>query len=569
MTIVNKIAAVTTTGQHSLRGKLALTTAIATLAFSYAGRNAYAGSCTGAGGVYSCSGAANPGVDARQTINGGATPITISTTAGFGFDNSGGFPQGFIESTTNTAGISFTDTNNSTIIAEGKGLYLQNDSGGSGDITVYSNGTIQVTGTGGGSFPAAISARNLAGGNISITANNAEGPNTRYGIDARASGSGNFDITTNGTVSGQTGIQASGASAGNDNITVNGTVSGTYGDGVFTYSGTSGSGGVATIDIASGASVTATRNGINAGLRSSATANITVSGTVAGGTGINAGIAVNRNGGYGTANITLNNGANVSAASGAAIGVNRGFYGTYSSYNQTDATITVNAGAVVTGSIRTAGGSDSVTFDGNDFSTVTTVNLGDGPNTDSLTFRNNSGTFAGGSIVNVETVTIDTGADIVISGPVTTDNLVVSNGGILGGDLQLTGNLNVDTGILKVAAGDVFNVSGTFDIGSGATVGFDFDSFGAGPIDVSAFFTGTQPTFGAGFLNTNFLLITQNAGSVGQQLQFDFGGDSVLLTAVLDGGASESNELPVPSGGLLFAGGLLGMLGLRRRRQAA
>jgi hypothetical protein len=48
MTIVNKIAAVTTTGQHSLRGKLALTTAIATLAFSYAGRNAYAGSCTGA-----------------------------------------------------------------------------------------------------------------------------------------------------------------------------------------------------------------------------------------------------------------------------------------------------------------------------------------------------------------------------------------------------------------------------------------------------------------------------------------------------------------------------------------
>jgi hypothetical protein len=75
--------------------------------------------------------------------------------------------------------------------------------------------------------------------------------------------------------------------------------------------------------------------------------------------------------------------------------------------------MTVNAGASVTGSLNLNGGTDDVIFDGGDFSGVTTINGGSGA--DSVTFRNVARNIAGGTMINIEDVIVDTGADISIN----------------------------------------------------------------------------------------------------------------------------------------------------------
>lgn len=78
---------------------------------------------------------------------------------------------------------------------------------------------------------------------------------------------------------------------------------------------------------------------------------------------------------------------------------------------------------------------------------------------------------------------------------------------------------------------------------------------------MTTLFTGTQPTFAAGFLNTNLVLFTQNEANVGQQVQVDFGGGSIVP-------AAETISLGEPGGLAIMSLGLMGLAGLRRRRTA-
>jgi len=57
---------------------------------------------------------------------------------------------------------------------------------------------------------------------------------------------------------------------------------------------------------------------------------------------------------------------------------------------------------------------------------VTTINGGSG--TDSVTFRNVAGNIAGGTMINIEDVIVDIGADISINGTVEA-NVAVNSGG--------------------------------------------------------------------------------------------------------------------------------------------
>ncbi len=83
--------------------------------------------------------------------------------------------------------------------------------------------------------------------------------------------------------------------------------------------------------------------------------------------------------------------------------------------------------------------------------------------------------------------------------------------------------------------------------------------FAPGPLDLATLFTGSQPLFTAGFLSTNFKLFTDSLANDGQQLQVDFGGDTIFLTAQFD-------ALGEPGGLAVLSLGLLGLAGLRRRR---
>ena len=72
----------------NLQSRLAVSTALAAIVLcGYGGRKVYAGSCVGAAGTYTCSGAANSVTDVTQTINPGVV-LTVTTTAGFGIDTS-------------------------------------------------------------------------------------------------------------------------------------------------------------------------------------------------------------------------------------------------------------------------------------------------------------------------------------------------------------------------------------------------------------------------------------------------------------------------------------------------
>ena len=345
-------------------------------------------------------------------------------------------------------------------------LAINSDYGDTTDLTIQANnvsgaydgvvainfgsGTTSVTTTGlvtagytDGIF--AVDAGNGTGVTISAT-----GGVTGYddGIKVYNYGSGALSVTTTGTVTGTTddgidtlnfgtdliisaenvtaadnAIKAYSRGTGSVSVTATGTVTGGTDDGITAYNSSNGTG----------------------------PATVTVSGTVTGGSG--AGIAT-ESGPGGTTDIILNSGANVSAASGTAITNDDG-----------DSTVTVNTGASVTGAIQLGGGTDATTFDGGDFSNVNSFDGGAG--TDSLTFRNVNGNVAGGSIVNMEDVVIDSDANITIDGTVASD-VTVQDGGTLGPGLA--------PGLTQVL-GDVALMAGStlaLEIG-GIAVGSQYD----------------------------------------------------------------------------------------------
>tara|TARA_R110000868_G_scaffold4155_43_gene25646 strand:+ start:12107 stop:14470 length:2364 start_codon:yes stop_codon:yes gene_type:complete len=580
-------------------------------------------------------------VDVSGTFGGvevstyGTGPVSVTTTGdvtsaggdgifvGNGYDGtdltinannvSGGY-HGIHAENYGTGALTITATgtvtgDNSTAI-----LAINSDYGDTTDLTIQANnvsgaydgvvainfgsGTTSVTTTGlvtagytDGIF--AVDAGNGTGVTISAT-----GGVTGYddGIKVYNYGSGALSVTTTGTVTGTTddgidtlnfgtdliisaenvtaadnAIKAYSRGTGSVSVTATGTVTGGTDDGITAYNSSNGTG------------LTVSANNVSGGLNAirtesfgSGPATVTVSGTVTGGSG--AGIAT-ESGPGGTTDIILNSGANVSAASGTAITNDDG-----------DSTVTVNTGASVTGAIQLGGGTDATTFDGGDFSNVNSFDGGAG--TDSLTFRNVNGNVAGGSIVNMEDVVIDSDANITIDGTVASD-VTVQDGGTLGpglapgltqvlGDVALMAGSTLALEIGGIAVGSQYDrldvsddlstveTEGTATIDAGTV--FDIDFFGP-------FTAGLGDTFDVLVADDiSSVLLTAmmfdfTGASLGTGLEWDFsivdfgGGRDALRLSVI-----ELAEVPEPSVGVIFGTGLLGFAGyssIRRRRKKA
>ncbi len=167
------------------------------------GRGAYATSCSGGGGTYSCG----PGIDVTQNLSGG--PLLVTTSSGFAINTvaTGGDAFNLFSS---AGGLTFFDDNNSTIVGKEDGIVAINDGGNSLSLTTTSSVTAGTTGIGiwtdnrSSGTDLIINAASVSGGDDAINANN--------------SGSGNLSITTSGTVQGGSdkGILANNSANGTD-----------------------------------------------------------------------------------------------------------------------------------------------------------------------------------------------------------------------------------------------------------------------------------------------------------------------------------------------------------------
>jgi len=203
----------------SLRARLAMGTALTTMALcGYGGRTAYA-ACSGSGGTYLCSGA----LTTTQALTG--APLNVSTDPPFSINSSG---DAF--TLTGTGGVTFADNYGSAVTGSGYGIVATNDT--SGDITITSTGPVT-----GGSYSSGIVAVNSGGG---VTIEAAEVCAGRYGIGGlNQSSSGALTITSTGTVSALSAIGVFGAGyCSAVTITTEGNVSGVWG----VYGGNLGSG---------------------------------------------------------------------------------------------------------------------------------------------------------------------------------------------------------------------------------------------------------------------------------------------------------------------------------------
>ncbi len=241
---------------------LAAIAILAVAPISLSSTGAHAGTCVGAGGVYTCSGAANAGgLDATQ----GITPVapddlTVTTQAGFGIDtsNNGAINAFTLTGAGGSANLTFTDNYASAITGGDSGIEAVNN--GSGFLTITTTGVVTGTTARGilaGNTAAGTSitinaqgdvlgnvdgirAANLGSGALSITSQAATGT-TLFGIYAFNNVDGT-DVTVNagGTVLGNdSGISANNLGSGALSVTSQ-AVTGTTQFGIFARNTTIG-----------------------------------------------------------------------------------------------------------------------------------------------------------------------------------------------------------------------------------------------------------------------------------------------------------------------------------------
>ena len=138
---------------NKLPSRLILSIAVASaMLANLANQQVYAGSCTGAGGVYSCSGTAS--TDTTQNLTG--SPIQATTESGFGIITTIGDALNLI----GTHGVSFVDDYVSAITAKNDAINAHNSA--TGGIEISTSGTLDADND-------AISVLNLGTGAVSIT----------------------------------------------------------------------------------------------------------------------------------------------------------------------------------------------------------------------------------------------------------------------------------------------------------------------------------------------------------------------------------------------------------------
>ncbi|NOZ32744.1 MAG: autotransporter outer membrane beta-barrel domain-containing protein [Alphaproteobacteria bacterium] len=418
------------------------------------------------------------GIDARNYGDGELSITTTGAVTGQLFEG--------IDAINSSAGTDLTVTVNAGSVVSGQryGIFATNL--GSGPTMITINGavnsvdresvqvqdsatagamtiTVGATGSVNSDNDDGINADSYGVGDLSVTVFGSVTGGGADGIDITKydSGTGNIIVLTGmgSSVSGTSeGIETDNEAAGGTTlITVNGTVIG--GQEGIEADNDPGSGAI-TIITGAGSSVTGGFDGIDADNDGDGALTITVNGSVTGGTGI--GINARGDGALGATTITLNAGATVSATSGQAIFNDAG-----------DSTTTVNGGASVAGTIVLGDGSDSLAFNGGDFSGVTLFDGGDDIDVadtfiDTLTFAGSNGALIGANVINWENVVIDTGSTISFAdNALTAGLLTTTGGGILdagGGGLVLNANVlnNGTITMINGAVGDTITVNGDF-----------------------------------------------------------------------------------------------------------
>lgn len=469
--------------------------------------------------------------------NFGSGALSITTTG----QTTGGIVNG-IEARNSSTGTDLTISASDTNGAE-TGIRARNY--GSGALELTTNG--QVTGANGGG----IVAENLSGG-TSLTVSASDVAGSVDGINVKNEGSGSLSVTTTGNVAGTLG---------------NGIKARNYGTSLT----------VSAVD------ATGRINGIYARNDGSGALDVTVSGTVTSGIYGEAIRTVTTTGK--STVIALNDGASVSSASGNAITNDGG-----------NSTTTVNTGASVAGTIRLSDGSDSLHFNGGDFSSVTEfnggANTGSG-SSDMLTFSHVAGVLDGSKAINWEQVVIGTNGEISLTSTLSADEVTVANGGLLGGDGTIAGLLTVEAGgtVGPGFSPGTLTIDGDLDVLNGAILSFELggltagsgydqlDVLGTASLEAGAVFDiisylNFQPSDQDAF---DILIADDIIGDPLSSMTFNYGFNNLNWTGAIvqDGGRETlrltASAVPVPSSLLFALSGVVSVFSLgwiRRRRQA-
>ena len=534
----------------------------------------------------------NGGIDFDQSASGeqikGAMSAIIATNTGGGAIsiNVNGTVTGVagdgISATNDASGSGITIT---AVSVSGAQSGIKAVERGDGAVKIVATGTVTGTGTAGiqvdagddtgavtitaatvtgGANAHGIHVKRTGGGTVSISATDAvTGGSGAHGIYAElGSNSGAVTVTAAAVTGGNRGIYLKGKDGGSNlSVSVSGAVSGGTEDGAYLYAFTGGA--KATVE------TTANVTGGTRGLAVTADGAITVnvSGTVHGGT---RGLFMKHFEGSERIQATISGSVTSGSASGgqairiegkeAAVTVTLdsgawiGAKGTVSrtaihATDTSNVTVTVKSGAVVSGEIQLGDGTDTLTFAGGTFGSVTEMDGGTGAG-DTLKFSKGSGslhatvvqdglkgwesivvesgatisgaikladigdlTFDNASIANIATLTGGTGTNTLefnnVSGSLNGANVtgwekvsVVGTSSIIGFG---TGTHGLTAGTLEVANGATLDVGDDGDASDALTVSGNFEGGGKVTLDVNF-----APNAGA----SDSLTITGNASGV-------------------------------------------------------
>lgn len=335
-----------------------------------------------------------------------------------------------------------------------------------GDLTITATAGVAATGTGSNNHAVVASLSDTSGsGNIGLNLQTVRAAGGAA-IDAKIEKTsvGNLTITA-ATVIGGRGIMAS--SQANGNLTINaGSVTGRAGEAITaTHNGT----GTINITVTGAVAASGTdKQGIYANLGSTGTdISITVSGvTATAGHGIDV-----RNQGTGSTTITVSDGVtagnqktaiNTVTSGDVSIFVNGGTIRAPNGKAIVDgsgnASVSVSTGAIINSSVELGAGTDTFTFAGASVGSTAIIDGGEettDTSIDVLTWR--TGSAPAGNLRNWETIVFAGGATLSVVGEMdlATTQLTLAgtlgyNNNIGGDTLNLTGNLQSTSGVMRI-----------------------------------------------------------------------------------------------------------------------
>ncbi|MEJ1268574.1 hypothetical protein WDV93_20850 [Pantoea ananatis] len=323
------------------------------------------------------------------------------------------------QGTGNTSIITTSD-----VSGEYAGVFVDNHASAQDILVMQSDGSIT-----GGHY--GIYAFNHGIGDTTIlTAGNVTGTNASGIYVDNAESANNLSIVQSGgkITGGEHGIYANNHSRGDTSVTTRGEIVGENGSGVSVS--TMDGGDIAFTQIQG--KISGTQSGIDILNRETGATTVNISGEVIGGSV--AGINTDFRGNDGKTTINLNQGADISAASGIAI-----------RSTHSDATVNLNNGAKVSGQILLGNGNNTLNLNqGSDVSGLTVINGNDDDDPeDSITTLNINQSLTGSSfsegaagdvailnwnIINVGNAAQTRNATLTLSGDLNADQITIASG---------------------------------------------------------------------------------------------------------------------------------------------